>query len=259
MPNARVYAARAIVLRRTNLGETDKIVTLLTRERGKLNAVAKGARRPSSRLAGATELFGLCHVLLACGRSLDVLTQVDVREAFASLRGNLNRIAAASYLCELADHFTEERHPNAEVFDLLLAGLYVVSALDDMALVVAGYTLQLLAASGYAPELEACARCRKEDEAFRAFSPALGGVVCRACRPMVKDAMWLEAGTVALMRRLLGTDLGVAVRAEPSPVVRGQLLKAVRRFLDYRSDRPIVSARFLDELMAVRFVEENVA
>lgn len=242
-----------------NLGETDKIVTLLTRERGKLNAVAKGSRRPSSRLAGATELFGLCQVLLAAGHSLDVLTQVEVREAFASLRRNLNRIAAASYLCELADHFTEERHPNAEVFDLLLKALYVVSALDDVSLAVAGYTLQLMSASGYAPELEACARCRRKEEGFQAFSAALGGVVCRTCRPVVKDAMWLDKETIALMRRLARSDLGMAVRAEPSPAARGRLLRAVRRFLDYRSDRPIASARFLDELLAARTMEENVA
>src|SRR5579862_3611183 len=95
------YTADSLVLHRLNLGENDRILTLYTREHGKLSAVAKGARRATSRLVGATELFTQARVLLATGRSLDILTQCEIRASFPALRNDLERLARATYLCEL--------------------------------------------------------------------------------------------------------------------------------------------------------------
>ncbi len=252
MPSPRVYPAHAIVLRRINLGETDKILTLLTREKGKLSAVAKGARRPASRLVGATELFGHCRMLLAVGQNLDVVTQVEVRNAFPRIRNSLEKIAAASYMTELVDHFTEERLPHEEVFDLLLTGLTVLDALDDPGLIATAFTLQLLAASGYTPSLSECARCHNRDVEFTGFSPVLGGVVCRTCRLAVKDSLHAAPDALDAARALLGWDLPSAARLELTDHARGQVLRLIRAFLKFRSDRPMKSARFLDELLAAR-------
>lgn len=259
MPSPRVYPANAIVLRRANLAETDKIVTLLTREKGKLSAVAKGSRRPTSRLAGATELFGYCRMLLAVGQNLDVVTQVEVRESFAHLRNDLEKIAAASYMAELVDHFTEERLPHPEVFDLLLSGLYVLNALDDPALIATAFSLQMLAVAGYTPSFAECVRCHTRDVEFTAFSPAMGGVVCRSCRMSVKDALHAAPETLDAARALLAWDLPRASRLDISNRARGQLLRLVRAFLHFRTERPIKSARFLDELMAARTLDEREA
>src|SRR5581483_4451126 len=104
-----VYKATGLVLHRLNLGETDKILTLYTREHGKLSAVVKGARRPTSRLSGATELFTLSRLLLATGKSLDIVTQCEIRETFPRLRADLDLLARATYFCELLDRLTLER------------------------------------------------------------------------------------------------------------------------------------------------------
>lgn len=252
---ARVYRANAIVLRRTNLAETDKIVTLLTRERGKLSAVAKGARRPASRLAGAIELFGYCRVLIAAGLNLDVLTQVDVREAFPRLRTSLHKIAAASYMAELTDHLTADRHPNEEIFDLLLAALYVLNSMDEPDLVVTAFTFHMLAASGYTPTLAVCARCGTAGKSFAAFSPTLGGVLCPDCRPATKDAFGVSVEAVAAARDMLACEMPRASRVEVTGPSRTQLLRMARTLLAYHSDRPLRSARFLDELLAARTAE----
>lgn len=256
MPSPRVYRANAIVLRRINLAETDKIVTLLTRELGKVNAVAKGARRPASRLSGATELFGYCRVLLAAGMHLDVVTQVEVREAFPGLRTSLHKIAAASYMAELTDHLTEERHPHEDVFDLLLAGLYVLNALDEPDLVVTAFTLHMMAASGYTPSLAVCVRCHAARTDFTAFSPTMGGVVCHDCRMAVKDAFIVCKEAVDAARDMLASEMPRASRIKATGQTRVHLLRMVRTFLAYHTDRPLKSARFLDELLAARTLND---
>ena len=259
MPSPRVYPAHAIVLRRINLGETDKILTLLTREKGKLNAVAKGARRPASRLVGATELFGYCRMLMAVGQNLDVVTQVEVRQSFPHLRHSLEKIAAASYMTELVDHFSEERLPHEEIFDLLLTGLTVLDMLDDPGLIVTAFTLQLLAVAGYTPVFSECARCHADDGEFHAFSASMGGVVCRVCRASVKDAIPAAPESLDAARALLAWQLPQASQLELSDRARGQVLRLIRAFLNYRTDRPMKSARFLDELLAAQKMEEAAA
>ena len=103
MAQSRVYKAHALVLKRFSVGETDRILTLFTREYGKLSAIAKGSRRELSRIAAATEPFTYSRLLLAVGQNLDVLTQGEVREAFHSSRSDLTRIAYASYFAELVN------------------------------------------------------------------------------------------------------------------------------------------------------------
>src|SRR5438132_12666100 len=117
MSQPRVYKSQAIVLRRISVGETDRILTLFTREYGKLSAIAKGARRSASRLAAATEPFTFSRVMLAVGQNLDVLTQAEVRAPFQEIRADLARISYASYFTELVNASIEERQPNAELFD----------------------------------------------------------------------------------------------------------------------------------------------
>src|SRR5438105_2657604 len=125
MPVQRVYKAHTIILKRIAVGETDKIVTLFTREHGKLNAIAKGARRATSRLVGGTEPLTYARMLLAVGQNLDVLTQSEVQQAFLELRHDLAKLGHATYLLELTNAALEERQPHPELFDLLLAALHV--------------------------------------------------------------------------------------------------------------------------------------
>src|SRR6266849_1163269 len=114
-----VYKAEAIVLRRTNLGEADRIVTLFCRDQGKVAAVAKGARTPKSRLSGRLELFSHVRLLLAVGRTLDVVSQVDVVHAHSLLRGDLERLGFAAFAIELTDRATADREPAPEIFESL--------------------------------------------------------------------------------------------------------------------------------------------
>jgi DNA repair protein RecO (recombination protein O) len=245
-----VYKANAIVLRRINLGETDKILTLLCRETGKLSAVAKGARRGTSKLSGATELFTYSRLLLAVGKSLDIVSQCEIKESFPQLRTDLSRLTRATYLCELTDRLVEEREPNPEVFDLLLSALYLLQRAEDNAdVIVHAFELHLLAERGYTPQLDVCVKCGDGLPRGRTgFSPSLGGTLCGADRYSSDDAIAVSHETLELMRKLLSAEPEEMIMLHPPVVVLREVARCLRWYIRYRSERDLKSAEFLDML-----------
>jgi DNA repair protein RecO (recombination protein O) len=243
----RVYKAHAVVLARIPIGETDKVVTLLTREWGKLRAIAKGARRPTSRLAGATELFTHARMLMSVGQNLDVITQAEVRESFPGLRQDLMKIGHASYLTELADAVTAERQPNAELFDLLLSALYVVERSDRPDLGARMFELNALRLLGYEPQLARCVRDRAALEgAGLAFSAARGGALCGRCAPETPGALPLSRGVLALMRQLLVAEPPAVARLGASEEERAELARHLTAFVRTRFEAPFRSLTFIE-------------
>jgi DNA repair protein RecO (recombination protein O) len=245
-----LYKANALVLHRTNLGETDKILTLLSRESGKLSAVAKGARGPKSKLSGATELFTYSKMLLATGKSLDIVSQGEIRESFPALRDDLALMTRATYLCELTDRFVEEREPNQDVFDLLLSALYLLQRrTDEPDVIVHAYELRLLTERGYAPHLEGCVRCGAPTVRARVgFSPSLGGLLCAADRFSVDDTISIASESVAFMRELLAGEPDEVVRLQPPAVALRETARCMRWYIRYRTERDLRSAEFLEML-----------
>src|SRR5437764_13336849 len=120
MSQLHVFRTEALVLRRHDFGEADRVLTLYSPWRGKFRAIAKGVRRPKSRLGGHVELFTHVNVLAAQGRNLDIVTQAETVRPFGRIRDDLWKISYACYVAELVDRFTEEHLENQPVFDLLL-------------------------------------------------------------------------------------------------------------------------------------------
>ena len=131
MRSPRLYRAQAFVLKRMDLGEADRILTLYTREQGKLRAVARGVRKATSRAAGHLEPFTLTDLLLAVGRELDVVSQATTIGAFREVREDVVLISHAYYLAELTDLLTEDRMENREVFEALVDGFSALAARHD--------------------------------------------------------------------------------------------------------------------------------
>lgn len=245
MKVARLYRVSALVIRQRNLGEADRILTLLTRERGKLSAVAKGVKRPRSKLAAGLQLFSHASVQLAAGRSLEIITQVQPVSLFYHLREDLGRYAHASYISELADGLTEEQHTDPSVFELLLATLTALDSGGDPATLVRGFELKLLTHLGYGPELDACVVCGLEIEGGEVgFSAAEGGVVCRRCVG-ARGAGPLAPPALRAMRDLLAAAPGQLVGRRLTSAVASQLERVMRAYVDYRVERPLQSAGLL--------------
>jgi DNA repair protein RecO (recombination protein O) len=247
---SRTYRAEAIVLKTLDFGEADRILTLLTRHFGKVRVVAKGIRRPTSRLAGHAEPLSHATFQLARGRELDVLTGAETRATYRVLREDLDRIAAGWYLAELADRFTADHAPAAPAFDLLETALRHLEAGHAPPLVCRWWDLHLLDRTGFRPELARCARCSHElAETTNAWSPFDGGVVCQRCIDSSTIGMpALSVRALKSLRYLLVSDFAAATRLRLDAALERELERHLRSFLQHVLDRDITSARLIDEL-----------
>jgi DNA repair protein RecO (recombination protein O) len=201
------YRDEAVVLRTHKLGEADRIITLLSRRHGKIRAVAKGVRRTSSKFGARLEPFSHIDLQLAVGHSLDVITQVESLDAFGEpLTENYPAYTAGQVMLETADRLVvEESEPAVQQYLLLVGALRALNqGTSDgprpATLILDSYLLRALAIAGYAPSFSDCARCGLAGP-HRAFSAALGGVVCERCRPA--GAARPAPETLALLGALL--------------------------------------------------------
>jgi DNA repair protein RecO (recombination protein O) len=212
----RLYRTPAIVLKRMDLGEADRILTLFTRDEGKVRAVAKGVRRTTSRSAGHLEPFALSDILFAVGRELDVVSQADTLEAFRKIREDLVLTTHAYYLAEVVDLLTEEHMENRAVFDTLVEAFRDLDREPDARLVLIAFHVRLLQALGYRPELRECVSCRATIEPQNnQFSAQLGGVLCPACGPHQPSARAISVPALKLLRFVQGTAGSQAVTVPP--------------------------------------------
>jgi len=202
----RSFRTQALVLKRRNFGEADRQVTLLTPFYGKFDALAKGARKPTSKKTGHVELFMKSDVLIAKGRTLDILTQAEMLEPYLPIREDLERGAYASYAAELLDRFTfdsDDTHTQS-LFDLLdqtFARLCTDDA--DIRRVIRYYELQLLDEVGFRPELTECVVMREDVEAVdQFFSFGDGGVVSVEGASHTAGLVPLPVNTLKLLRFL---------------------------------------------------------
>jgi DNA repair protein RecO (recombination protein O) len=240
------YRDQALVLRKLDYGEADRIYTLLTREHGKVGAIAKGVRRTSSRLAAALELYGRVDVLLARGRNLDVIAQAQ-RVAGARMAADVARTAHAALVAELAERVTDERHPMDGLYELAAGSLSEMAIEDDPRRASAWFLARALDLLGVAPQLDMCVVCgRPLPPAPAAFLGTAGGLVGLECGaelpfrvsvPAIKVLRVMAVDDVALYRRLKLDD---SLLLEVEDVLLDQL--------EHHLDRRLKSAQFLRQL-----------
>ncbi len=194
------------MLRTWRLGESDRIVNLLTERHGKVRAVVKGVRKTKSRFGARLEPMVHVSCLFYEGRELDIVTQAEAIEVFRPVREDLGRLAKAASLLEAVDQLCQERHANPRLFVMLLGGLRALAA-HDAPLLVPAFFLKLLSTEGFHPLLDECASCGGR-YGLSSFDLAQGGVLCGSCSLGRGEAVRLSAPALDLIRRVLGGDLG---------------------------------------------------
>ncbi|MGB2694457.1 MAG: DNA repair protein RecO [Dehalococcoidia bacterium] len=246
-PPPRVYKTPGIVLRQRRLGDADKIITLYSANYGKLEAVAKGVRRITSRLAGHVEPLNHGSYMFAHGRNLDIVTGAQTIETFQPLREDLDRLSRALYTAELVDRATEEREENFELYRLLLDTLRRLAELDDLDLVLRFFEMSLLGQLGYQPELRECVGCRKAlaDE-DNVWAPMSGGITCPTCRPTDVALRPLSLNGLKVLRLLQSGSFQDVARVRIAPELAQELERHLREAFRYALDRDIRSASFVD-------------
>ncbi len=242
----------AIVLRAVDTGEADRVVTLLTRERGKVAAFARGARASRRRFGGALELFTLvaAEVRERAGSDLLGLDSVSPRDAFGGIRGDLARIACAGYAAELAREIVRDHEPHEDLFDLLAAYLAALAAAPASPAALRAFELGALRAAGLAPRLDGCARCgaTRSPGAAAHFDPGQGGVLCQACAPWAAPGTpRLSPGTADALATLAAGGLAAAAEPLPPPAAR-EAREALTAFIEHHLGRRLQARRFLDEI-----------
>lgn len=237
-----LYRDEGVVLRTQKLGEADRIITVLTRDTGRVRAVAKGVRRTRSRFGARLEPFTHVDLMLYTGRSLDVVTQADTLGPYgAGLVTDYAAWTAGTAMLETAERLTEERQPARAQFLLLVGGLRALtSGAHDPVLVLDAFCLRSLAVAGWAPSFLDCARCGApppEGERFAAFAVAAGGVVCPGCRP--PGCATPAATTLHLLGALLSGDWAVADAS--SPRARREASGLTAAYLQWHMERGLRS------------------
>ena len=237
------YRDEAVVLRTHKLGEADRIVTLLTRNRGKARAVAKGVRRTSSRFGARLEPFMVVDIQCYEGRNLDTVTQVETIGPYArAICEDYSLYTAAMAMCETADRLTEEGQPALQQFWLLSGALRALAQRQhDSGLVLDSYLLRAVALAGWAPSFVDCARCG-EPGPHSSFSVALGGAVCLPCRPPGSPSPAYP--TFALLAALLQGDWQLADASASRD--RVQASGIVAAYVQYHLERSVKSLSHLD-------------
>ncbi|HEX3467211.1 MAG TPA: DNA repair protein RecO [Candidatus Elarobacter sp.] len=224
---ARSSVTDAIVLRARPLGEADRVYTLLTRERGKVDAVGKGVRRPRSAMAGKLEPLSEVRVALHRGRSLDVVTEVRTIASYWSGLVRPDALATASLFAETIDLFCEPDLALPDIYALLGGAIAAVAASDAPAGLVPRFQLRLLHALGLAPADDACVRCGADltgqpstgsGNAIAWLDLEAGGLGCEACYGARGDAHALDAADVTNFRAL-GAERGAGAAVTATPRV----------------------------------------
>lgn len=246
----RSFRTKALILRRRDFGEADRLITVLTPERGRFDAIAKGARKPNSTKTGHVELFTRADVLIHKGRSFDLAVQVEMVEPFLPLREDLIRGAYASYAAELLERLTEAGEEDPQpLYHLLNDTFERLSNDPDPRLALRYYELYLLDLAGFRPELQHCVIGRDIIEPQNQyFSYAGGGVVCPAHGADNPVVLPITVPTLKLMRHMQRSPYSHVRALVIEPALHDDIERVLLGYILYLLERKLESVDFIRQL-----------
>lgn len=247
MSAERSYRTPAIILKRRDFGEADRLLTILTPEHGKVDVIAKGARKATSTKTGHVELFTRADMLIHRGRDLGIATQVEMTEPFLALREDLQRGAYANYAGELLDRFTAAGDDDLhDVFHLLLRTLQDLCTDDDPRLVMRYYEMRLLDLVGFRPELNQCVFTHEPiqpEEQF--FSYSEGGVVSPEAAKHGTSLIPVSLLTLKLLRHMQRSPYTQVKSLKITPQLHQEVERLMLGYITFLLERRLQSIDFI--------------
>jgi len=195
------------VIRTIDYAESDVIITIYSKQIGKIGMLARGAKKPNNRLASVSQLFTYGNYLFRHTRGLGTLSQGEIIHSFRGIREDLLKTAYAAYIVELTDKLTDDFQPSPALFDLLYFSLKFIDENYDAEAVSFIYATKMLAFAGITPQLERCAHCGKNAERFVSFSIKEGGFLCRRCQNVDEHSLNVSHATAKLLKLFLSMDI----------------------------------------------------
>ena len=236
-----VYKTKGIILKRTNLGEADRIVTIFTQKFGKIKVLAKGVRKTLSKMAGHLEPFCLTRLQIAEGRNLDIITSAEVEECFFGIRSNLEKTQTCFYIAEIVDKMVEEGQAHPEIFDLLVSTFTHADDLNE-SLLISYFEINFLAEMGFRPELYECTHCQQKlTPGQNNFDFSRGGLVCSECgsgRPVSDE-------TIKLIRYSLDHQFSQIQKIKVSTKVTKEIRDLTNYYLKHIHQKDFKSEKYL--------------
>jgi DNA repair protein RecO (recombination protein O) len=247
----RIYRTQAIILRRYDFSEADRLLTLYTQASGKIRAIAKGARKMNSRQLGHVELFTRSNMLIALGRELHVVSQAEMVESFLPLHEDLERGAYANYIAELVENFSEFDEQNTGLFDLLNHTLGWLSAPEvDLMLCGRYFELHLLRLVGFLPSLFHCAIGQEDLEPHEHyyFGVFEGGVVCAEHVNETQKAHVISLNALKLLRYMLRNPYPVVARLRIDAPLHMMVERVLQAYIVHILEKRLKSVDFIRRL-----------
>lgn len=252
MPETKFRSIRvdAVVLRHSDYGEADRLLTVFTRQMGKLRVIAKGARKIASRKAGHIEPFTHVRLQLAKGKDMFLVTQADTVDAYLPLRDDLTLTGQAAYVLELLDRFSyEEQTESPSTFKLLTETLARLAAQADVWVVIRYYEMRLLDHVGFRPQLFECANCgRAIQPEDQYFSFTAGGVICPRCGQGLPNLRAISVETLKYLRHFQRSSYAEALRARPGLEVQKEAESLMQGYFTYLLERELNTPGFLKKI-----------
>ncbi|OMP67645.1 DNA repair protein RecO [Domibacillus epiphyticus] len=236
-----------IVLRTNDYGETNKIVTMFTREKGKKAAVARGAKKTNSRLSGVTQPFTHGFFLVQGGRGLGTMQQGEALSSMRHIREDLTKTAYAAYIVELTDRTTEDGETNPYLFHLLQKSLDYINEGADAAIVTNIFEMKMLSQVGLRPEMSACAVCGETEGKF-GFSIRENGLICHRCFEHDPHFLPLSQVSLRLLRLFYFFDLERLGNIDVKEATKKELRAAISMYYDEYAGLYLKSRRFLEQM-----------
>ena len=240
---------RGIVLREAYCGEADKIITILTKEKGKKAVLAKGAKRPKSPFVAGTQLFSYCDFLIYDTKEVASLSQVEIIEPFHNIRKDLYKLSYAAYFMELLENTFLEGLSTEAPLKLTLKILQVLNNRNyDLKLLTAVYELRLMAIIGYMPETFRCVNCGENTEDNVYFSSELGGVLCEKCSRVTPSASKISQGSLYTIQYILSAELSNLFKFSVSEEVLREIIHLSREYVILHTERKFKTLDFIERL-----------
>ncbi|WP_010244068.1 DNA repair protein RecO [Acetivibrio cellulolyticus] len=240
---------KGVILKEINVGEADKIVTIFSKNKGKISGSAKGARRPKSSLVAGTQLFCYSEFVLFKGKDMYSLNSCDVIEPFYEIRNDLVKLTYAAHINEIITDIVQEEQPSARVLQLFLNSLYMLSKTEKAPEQIARvFEIRLLSILGYAPSVRGCIKCGSEDFTDFSFSFRKCGFLCKQCIEDDRYALSLSEGAARAIHYIVHSNIKSVFNFDVSNKVLRELEKVSKRYLKDRLDREYNKLEFLKTL-----------
>lgn len=237
------YKTKGIIIRRRNFGEADRILTIYTEHRGKVSVIAKGVRKPLSKLAGHLELFYLSDLHIAEGKNLHTITGAILVDDYKNIRENPQKINQMYYIAELIDKLIHEHEASKDIFNLLMETVNYIEK-NESPLLLVYFELQLLSQLGHKPELEVCAKCRKKLKPENNFWDNSAGVICANCAAG-SSLKKIDDKIIKILRLLIKNNHAIINKLKLSKNLEMEIRNLVFDFLRYNTDIDTKSRKFI--------------